>query len=324
MKSCIIAGYLGFIGRNLLKDCRIAESFERVFLIDKNEDELDLPIQFESIIGDICDLQEDSLDTGSSLDCIIHFAADCREPGYTREQYYKDNYESTIKVCDLAEKKGCKKVFFTSSMAVYGPTEFQAKENDHPLAPYAHYGASKLAAEWVLKEWQARGEDRQLIICRPGVIYGPDDVHNIPRMINAVKKGYFVLPSGQDVYKSYGYVKGLIDSIFFMLEQEERFILYNYVENENHTVSELAEIIKKRVGTKRPIFRMPYKLLMLLAKVSSALTFGKSPLHPVRVQKIATSTHLKPQKLIDMGFEFKWDFEKSLDDWFAEDRRFLK
>jgi len=33
------------------------------------------------------------------------------------------------------------------------------------------------------------------------------------------------------------------------------------------------------------------------------------------VRKAATSTHIIPQALLDLGFEFKYDFAKSLEHW---------
>ena len=41
----------------------------------------------------------------------------------------------------------------------------------------------------------------------------------------------------------------------------------------------------------------------------------RNPVHPVRVKKAATPTHIIPLALKDKGFEFKFDFEASLSHW---------
>jgi nucleoside-diphosphate-sugar epimerase len=65
--------------------------------------------------------------------------------------------------------------------------------------------------------WQKAGEDRRLVICRPGVVYGPGDPGNVLRMIRAIQSGLFVLPGKRDVRKSYAYVYGLVDSFAFTI-----------------------------------------------------------------------------------------------------------
>ena len=54
---------------------------------------------------------------------------------------------------------------------------------------------------------------------------------------------------------------------------------------------------------------------MPAAKLVQNILGSKNPIHPVRVKKAATSTHIVPQALIDIGFEFEYDFRKSLKHW---------
>ena len=86
--------------------------------------------------------------------------------------------------------------------------------------------------------------DRRLLVSRPGVIYGPDDPGNIMRMINAVRKGYFAFPGSPDIYKSYGYVRGFCDSVDFLMERDDQFVVYNYVETPTQPLRELVHTIK--------------------------------------------------------------------------------
>jgi hypothetical protein len=52
-----------------------------------------------------------------------------------------------------------------------------------------------------------------------------------------------------------------------------------------------------------------------MAGAAQLLTRGRSPLHPVRVRKTASSTHVIPKALLKMGFQFRYDFASSLEDW---------
>ncbi len=50
-------------------------------------------------------------------------------------------------------------------------------------------------------------------------------------------------------------------------------------------------------------------------KVTQWLTGGRSPLHPARVRKTTLSTHIVPEMLTELGFNFRYDFAASLKDW---------
>jgi hypothetical protein len=77
----------------------------------------------------------------------------------------------------------------------------------------------------------------------------------------------------------------------------------------------LVQIVQEHLGKKIPTFPAPLLLLQLAAGVVQTLTAGRSPIHPARMRKVATSTHIVPQVLPDLGFKFRFDFRTSLQDW---------
>jgi nucleoside-diphosphate-sugar epimerase len=201
-----------------------------------------------------------------------------------------------------------------SSIAVYGPTEGATAE-EAPTYPMTPYGISKLAAELIHEGWRRADVERRLIICRPGVVYGPGDPGNILRMIHAVKNGYFVFPGSKLVRKSYAYIEGLLDSLEFMISRREMQSTYNYVERETEPLGTLVQIVQEHLGTRVPTFTAPLTILQMAGAVLQVVTSGRSPVHPARVRKAATSTHIVPQVLQDSGFQFRFDFRNSLQDW---------
>jgi hypothetical protein len=62
---------------------------------------------------------------------------------------------------------------------------------------------------------------------------------------------------------------------------------------------------------------MPIPLWFLLPVAHAVqLAFGaRNPIHPVRVRKAATPTHIVPETLQQLGFRFKYDFASSLQHW---------
>ena len=227
---------------------------------------------------------------------------------------FDTNLAGAKNVCAFAEQSGCMSVLFTSSIAVYGSFDKPIFETSLPY-PRTPYGISKLCAELIHKGWQRSGEGRRLYVCRPGVIYGPGDPGNILRMIRAIRKGYFIFPGSKQLRKSYGYIEGLLDSFEFIMAREEPQLTYNYVERETETLGSLVRIVQAQIGKKTPVLTAPLPVLEAVAVMAQLLTGGRSPLHPVRVRKTASSTHIIPESLLKMGFHFRYDFAASLNDW---------
>ncbi len=287
--------------------------FDEIVAVDVKPPGGPLPERTRFIEHDVWMPVEGELAT-LAADWIFNLAAVHREPGHAAHEYYDTNLRGARNVCSYAEDIGCPNIFFTSSIASYGPTTGPTSE-DSPHYPITPYGITKYAAELIHEAWHRSFVDRRLIVCRPGVIYGPGDPGNILRMIRAVKKGRFFFPGDASIRKSYGYIYGLIESIDFTMARPEPHLTYNYVERHTEPLRELVRLSGQAVGKKGTVTRLPIAALVAAAHVIQALTGGKSAIHPVRVRKAATPTHIVPQRLIDLGFEFRYDFGSSLQHW---------
>jgi nucleoside-diphosphate-sugar epimerase len=314
--TCLITGGAGYVGRRWAGRLAAKKTFRRIVLADLRPPTEALPAGVEFIRCDVRQPIELQL-PGVRPDWIFHFAAVHREPGHAREEYFDTNLPGARNVCQFAEVTGCQNILFTSSISVYGPTSGPTSEAS-PLYPATPYGISKLCAELIHEGWRRADRERRLIICRPGVVYGPGDPGNILRMIRAVKKGWFVFPGGRELRKSYAYIEGLLDSFEFTMARTESQLTCNYVERETEPLGRLVEITQEHLGKRVPTFTAPLFLLTGAAGVMQWLSNGRSPIHPARVRKAATSTHIVPQVLQDLGFGFRHDFRASLQDWAAK------
>ncbi|MFL2832028.1 MAG: NAD-dependent epimerase/dehydratase family protein [Coraliomargaritaceae bacterium] len=313
---CYHLGGTGYIGMRTWK--RLCARFEHVLLADLNPPAEELPEGVEFIR---CDVRQ-PIDLGAALtgvqpgdiDWIFNYAAVHREPGHAFAEYFDTNIPGAEHVTAFAERWQVPNIFFTSSIAVYGPTHAPTDEATTKY-PSSGYGISKLTAELIHERWAASASEHRLIVCRPGVVYGAGDHGNILRMIRAVKKRIFVFPGSPVIHKSYAYIEGLLGSIEFTMARSEKVIHYNYVETPTETLQQLIEHVEALRGKKSKVFSLPLWLLLPVAQLVQCLTRGRSPIHPKRVRKAAMSTHIIPQWLIDHGFKFRYDFAKSLADW---------
>jgi hypothetical protein len=80
----------------------------------------------------------------------------------------------------------------------------------------------------------------------------------------------------------------------------------------------MTQVVKTKLGYKKPTLNMSTKLLASLAFMIQTLlkiVGKKSEVHPVRVKKAGFPTNIKPGYLLKKGFEFKYPFEKALEHW---------
>jgi len=313
MKRCVIFGGAGFIGTHLTRHFLATGRFQHVHVADIR------PTVLEGVPGvsysrtDVREPIPDGL-VAESPAWIFNLAAIHREPGHQPEEYFDTNLSGARNICSYAEAVDCRNVYFTSSISVYGPTSGPTRESS-PHRPTTPYGCSKLPAELIHEGWRRAGAGRRLLISRPGVVYGPGDPGNIMRMIRAIKKGYFAYPGRPDVMKSYAYIYGFIDSVDFVMAREENHITYNYVETPTEPLADLVTTVKSFLNCKALVLPLPLGVLVPAARLIQVLLGSRNPIHPVRVRKAATSTHIIPQTLLDLDFDFKYDFAQSLEHW---------
>lgn len=325
MKIAIVIGGSGYIGRFLIRDLLASAAFDRIYNLDiVARDFGDARVEFRKtdvrhpIPGGLAEFDADH-------SWIFNLAALCREPGSEPAEYFETNVGGAENVCAFAERLGFRNIYFTSTMSSYGRME-QPTPEITIQRPETPYGISKAVAEKTHLIWLGRDPGRRLIICRPSVIFGPEDKENVPRMIKAIAKGYFLFPGSPDIVKGYGYVFGLVESMRFVREKRERFIVYNYAERECLSLRGMAETIQVFLGKRALVLRFPLPLLLAAAyglQIGFKLLGKTNPIHPVRVKKVGFPTNLKPAYLIENGFTFNYPLAEALKHWKGRDPAFF-
>ena len=329
MKNVVIFGGAGFIGtffaRHLIEDQQVSH----VYLYDHepvSEKEFKYRKKIIESYPQITMIEGDVRETidwvpSESIDLVANFAAVHREPGHEDYEYFECNLLGAENVCSWAERIGCNRVIFSSSIAPYGPSEEVRDESSLPV-PKTAYGSSKLAAEKIHQVWQAKSEQRQLVIVRPGVVFGPGEGGNVSRLIKAVKKRYFFYMGNRQTRKAGVYVKELCNAMTWVLNSDkartERVSLFNMSMNPGPSIEEYVDSIARVSEIKVWIPQVPSFVLLAVAYMIDivARPLGiNHPFSPVRIRKLIRSNNILPTYLVENGYEFKYSLDQALSDW---------
>lgn len=255
-------------------------------------------------------------------DVVFNLAAVHRTPGHEDHEYFETNIRGAENVTKWCEEHGIKKILFTSSIAPYGAAEELKTEETLPT-PNTPYGISKLVAEKIHEKWAAKNGG-QLLIVRPGIVYGKGEHGNMTRLYSGIKKHYF-LYTRKDTIKASIYVKELVRFFMWALENGKTGV-YNCTFEPAYNIQEICETMKKATGMEKNwIPSVNGKFLVTMASVIGPLGGKVVGIHPARVKKLMVSTNICGKKLAESGYEKKWTLEESFRDWFEDcDRECLK
>ena len=159
----LVTGGAGYIGSHtcveLINSCE--EAIKRVEKITN------YTIPFYN--ADILDFEAlDEIFEKEKIDAVIHFAG-YKAVGESVEkplEYYHNNVEGTLVLCNVMRKHGVKNLVFSSSATVYGKPESVPIREDFPLSVTNPYGRTKLMIEDILRDLYVSDDEWNIILLR--------------------------------------------------------------------------------------------------------------------------------------------------------------
>ena len=187
MKSVLVTGAGGFIGRNLVSALLSDKNYELI-LTDRNDPRDHFSEISESENHRISYHNLDITDRSSAFDIFknhkihtcIHLAALVNVQDSTKypDKTMKVNVDGTINILDACSNNHVDNFVFASSAAVYGhPMTIPLTEN-HQLKPISPYGISKLLAENHVSSYMSSKKIRNTISLRIFNAYGDNQLGN--------------------------------------------------------------------------------------------------------------------------------------------------
>ena len=266
LKKIFVTGGAGYVGAVLVP--QLLERGYQVRVLDLylyGDDVLrsvaDNP-NLEQIKGDIRDRQLlERVVPG--CDAVIHLACISNDPSFELDPALGKsiNYDSFLDLVAVAKDSGVKRFIYASSSSVYGIKDDVSVTEELALEPLTDYSKYKALCEDVLLKAQAHGFTA--VVLRPATVCGYSPRLRLDLTVNiltnyAVNSGKITVFGGAQKRPNI-HIGDMADVYLLLLEAPDAQVsgkVFN-AGYQNHTVSELAEMVRNVVGRSTEIVTTP-------------------------------------------------------------------
>jgi len=270
-KKILVIGGAGLIGSHVIdhlvktdaKEIVIYDNFVRGALENLSDALKDRRVKIFEAGGDIC--QVDILDRAvKGMDGVFCLAAlwllQCHE--FPRAAF-EVNVRGAFNVMEACVANKVKRLVFSSSASVYGDALTEPMTEDHPYNNKNFYGATKICDEAMLRAYHHR-YGLNYVGLRYMNVYGPRQDYRgayiavIMKMLDAIDRGESptILGDGSEAF-DFVAVEDCARANVCAMEAETTDQFYNVGTGQRTSLKELAEILVKLTGCKKPIQYQP-------------------------------------------------------------------
>src|SRR5262249_28263327 len=167
------------------------------------------------------------------------------------------------------------RVVYVSTAGVLGPSSAMPDETA-PVAPSNPYESSKAAGEQFALGAAENGLD--VVIVRPGFLYGPGDRH-VLGMFQVIERGHFFYIDGGRYLCHPTFIEDGVEGVLLCLEGGRTKNVYHITGPAPVTFREFAIAIASVIGVSPPTLNLPYWTAIAGSAVLETLflSIGKNP-----------------------------------------------
>ena len=260
-----VTGGSGFLGREIVE--QLSRTGNNVIAVSRGQTasiEFSRNVQF--IRSDINDGQN-LIKVFKGCETVVHSAA-LSAPWGKRSDFLKQNVEGTASVVSAAEAAGVRRLIHVSSSSVYFSYEDKRdiREDSALPSPVNAYAESKQKAETA-----ATGFKGEVFIVRPRGIYGPGDLHLLPRLLRVMKQRSLPLLRDGKALVDITDVSVVADAVLRMTEVDQtKSGIYNISHGEPISIRELVQEIGDGLDIAYSWRSLPMKLAFAGARFLEA------------------------------------------------------
>lgn len=315
MSYILVTGSNGFVGSKLV-DQLISKGF-KVLGLSTGLNKREINENFKFVQTDITNQQAvEKVFIDNNISFVIHLAAIAHvknRKNLNWNVYYRNNTLASKTIFHNAIKHGSK-IFFASSVDVYGNKKEFPLEETLSLKPISDYAKSKFLAEKMLTEITSN-KSIDFVIARFAPIYDKDFMKDINKRI------YFKYPniafsigSGQNFH--FISVNNVVDFIMEWIINSNEFSGVVNVCDETLINSNQFIALEKSFGRSKYVLKLPKQLfvipkyvLELMQKIFKKNRFIKKQY--ININKLISPANYSTSRMLGL-FKPKWNLEKTI------------
>jgi nucleoside-diphosphate-sugar epimerase len=205
------------------------------------------------VTGDITDLsgllvliKEHRIQRILHAAAIVSVISSLAAPSYVT----RVNIEGTLNVLEAMRLFDVERTVHISSEETYGDFRYEPIDEEHPLAPTAPYGITKVASEHLGRFYRALHKT-DFINVRTSWVYGPGFPRlRIPRTLieAALENRPLHLPSGGDARIDHTYLDDCVDGILLALDHPSHpYDVYNIASGQSWSTAEMVAMVRELI-----------------------------------------------------------------------------
>lgn len=310
----LITGASGLLGSHVVKQL-IDSSRDNLVLLVRNSKQQEIWSLFgiKTVIGDLA--QADfSLQKDLGIKTVLHIAAIAGD-WVDKKTAYAVNVKGTEYLVKEAEKIGCTKFIYVSTIGVYGHDKYQnATETKKRKTAYT-YEKTKLEAEKYLQAYKkANGTAMDFIIVRPSSMYGEGDRYIIPAYSKYLREGKMVLIGGgkslYPIMHASDAATALVKILSGNYTNGREINAFNLCDDSKISQKEFISLIKEGIGVEGEIRSIPYTsayLASMFFELKGKITKTTPRIFRKRVKYLGVTRNVSIQKAREeLGFNPEW------------------
>jgi len=240
MKTIIISGSSGFIGKNLINLISQTNKYQIITLDINNGIDL---------------TQNEQLLSLPPFDIFIHLANLLYVPASYQnpEVFYRVNYLTTLNALELCRKNNAKMIYISSYL--YGNPKYLPIDENHPINPTNPYAQSKYICE-KLCEGYHRDFGVAIIVFRPFNIYGPGQNKSflVSKIIDQLKTGDVHLEDPRPK-RDFIHVMDIVEAVIKAIESKiPAYEVFNLGSGKSVSITDLADKILSITKSEHKVF----------------------------------------------------------------------